>query len=58
VWGVSELSVNANSGNKSKDLIQKIKEVMGSLVRDTMAKACRSFRPRIDVVFTTDWQFY
>jgi hypothetical protein len=52
--GVSELSVNAKSGNKSKDLIQKIKEVMGSLARDTLAKACTSFRSRIEVVFTAD----
>jgi hypothetical protein len=58
LWGVSELSVHANSGNKSKDLIQKIKEVMGSLVRDTMAKTCTSFKSRIEVVFTTDWQLY
>jgi hypothetical protein len=32
VCGVSELRVNAKSRNKSKDLIQKMKEVMGSLV--------------------------
>jgi hypothetical protein len=34
-----------------KDLILKIKEVMGSLARDTLAKACTSFRSRIEVVF-------
>jgi hypothetical protein len=57
LWGVSELSVNAKSGNKSKDLIQKIKEVMGSLARDTLTKACTSFKSRIEVVFTTDGSF-
>ncbi len=52
VWGVSELRVNAKSNNKFKDLIQKMKEVMGSLVRDTLAKACTSFG--IEAVFTAD----
>jgi hypothetical protein len=47
VSGVSELRVKAKSHNKSKDLIQKMKEVMGSLARDTPAKACTSFRSRI-----------
>jgi hypothetical protein len=28
-WGVSELRVKAKSRNKSKDLIQKMKEAMG-----------------------------
>jgi hypothetical protein len=56
VCGVSELRVKANSRNKYKDLIQKMKEVMGSLARDTMAKACTSFRTRI-VVFTADGNF-
>ena len=31
-----------------------MKEVMGSLGRDTLAKACTSFRPRIEFVFTAD----
>jgi hypothetical protein len=44
--GESELWVIAKFRNKTKDLIQKIKEVMGSLNRDTMAKACISFRSR------------
>jgi hypothetical protein len=57
VCGVSELRVKAKSRNKYKDLIQKMKEVMGSLARDTMAKACTSFRSRIVVVFTADGSF-
>ncbi len=40
VLGVSELQVNAEPHNKIEDLIQKMKAVMGSLDRDTEAKAC------------------
>jgi hypothetical protein len=40
-----------------KDLIQKMKEVMGYLANDTLAKACTSFRSRIEVVFTADGSF-
>jgi hypothetical protein len=47
VCGVSELWVKAKSRNKSKDLIQKMKEVM----------ACTSFTSRIEVVFTADGSF-
>jgi hypothetical protein len=57
VWGVSELRVKANFRNKSKDLIQKMKEVMGSLARDTLAKACMSFRSRNEALFTPDGSF-
>jgi hypothetical protein len=53
-WGVFELRVTAKSRNKSKDLIQKIKEVMGFLARDTVAKACMSFRSMIEAFFTAD----
>ncbi len=53
-WGVSELWVFAKSRNKSKDLIQKIKEVMWYLARDILAKTCASFRSRIEAVFTAD----
>ncbi len=45
VYGVSELRVKAKSRNKY--LIQKMKEVMESLARDTLAKACTSFKSRI-----------
>jgi hypothetical protein len=31
-----------------------MKEVMGSLARDTLAKACMSFRSRIEALFTAD----
>jgi hypothetical protein len=49
VCGVSELRVNAKSCNKSSDLIQKMKELMGFLSRDTLVKVCTSFRSRIEV---------
>ena len=55
--GVSQLRANAMSRNKSKDLIQKIKEVMGAFASDTVAMACTSFRSRIEVVFTADGSF-
>jgi hypothetical protein len=55
VCGVSKLWVKAKSRNKSKDLIQKMKEEMGSLARDTLAKACTSFRSRIEVAFTAEY---
>jgi hypothetical protein len=54
VWGVSELRVKAKSRNKSKDLIQKMKEVMGCLTRDPLAKASTSFRARIGALCTAD----
>jgi hypothetical protein len=57
VWGVSELRVKAKSLKKCKDLIQKMKEVMGSVARDTLAKACTSFRSRIEALFTADGIF-
>ena len=53
VWGVSELRVNAKCHNKFKDLIQKMKELAGSLARDILAKACTSFRSRIEAVCLT-----
>ncbi len=45
VGGVSELRVTAKSRNKSKDLIQKMKEVMGSLARDTWQRPPRASGP-------------
>jgi hypothetical protein len=57
VLGISELRVKAKSRNKSKDLIQKMKEVMGFLARDTLAKASTSFRARIGALFTAEGSF-
>jgi hypothetical protein len=44
VWGESEVWLIAKSCNKTEDLIQKMKEVLGSFNRDTMAKVCKSLR--------------
>ena len=50
--GVSELRAKAKPHNKTEDLIQKIKEVVGSLDRDTVAKRSKRYRSGIeDVVF-------
>ncbi len=53
--GVSELRVRAKLHNQIKDLISKIREVMGSLARNTVAKACKRFR--IEAVVTADGSF-
>ena len=47
VWGESEVWVIEKSRNKTKNLIQKMKEVLGSFNRDTVVNACKSLRPRI-----------
>ena len=58
VWGVSKLRDNAKFHNNFKDLIQNMKELVGFLARDILAKACTSFRSRIEVVFSADGIFY
>jgi hypothetical protein len=57
VWGVSELHVNETPHNTSAALMDKITEVMGNLSRDTVAKACRRFRSRIEAVVAADGDF-
>ncbi len=47
MWGESEVWVIEKSRNKTKDLTQKMKEVLGSFNKDTVVKACKSLRPRI-----------
>jgi len=54
VTGVSESSVTASPHNNTAALIKKTKELMGSLDRDIMARACRRRRSRIKVVVATD----
>jgi hypothetical protein len=48
VCGVSELRVKAKPHNKTEDLIQKIKEVVAFLDRDTVAKASKRNRSGIE----------
>jgi hypothetical protein len=43
-FGRFELHVNKASDNTVTSLMVKIKEVMGNLDKDTLAKACRGFR--------------
>jgi hypothetical protein len=50
VWGVNELKVNTAPHNKTEDLVKKIKEVMGSLNKHTVVKACRRYHSRIEAV--------
>jgi hypothetical protein len=57
VWGEFELWVSAKSRNKTEDLIQKIKEVMGSLIKNTVVQACKSLMSRIEAVITNDGSF-
>ena len=47
MWGESEVWVIEKSRSKTKNLIQKMKEVLGSFNRDTVVKACMNLRPRI-----------
>jgi hypothetical protein len=54
VQGEFELWVSAKSRNKTEDLIQKIKKLMGSLITNTVAKACKSLMSRIEAVITAD----
>ncbi len=57
VLGVFELMVKAKPLNKTEDLILKIKEVMGSLDRDTVEKAYKSYTARIEAFITADGYF-
>jgi hypothetical protein len=36
----------------------KIKELLGSLKRDTVAMACKQIRPRIELVVAADGDFF
>jgi hypothetical protein len=57
VCGESEVWIIEKSLNKTKDLIQKMKEVLGSFNRDTVVEACKSLRPRIWAVVNADGSF-
>ncbi len=55
VWNEFKLCVSAKSRSKTEDLIQKIKELMVSLIKNTVAKAYKSLKSRI---ITADGIFY
>ena len=57
VFGESEVWVIEKSLNKTNDLIQKMKEVLGSFNRDTVVKAYKSLRPRIWAGVNADGSF-
>jgi hypothetical protein len=55
--GVSGLRAILKPHNKTENLLPKIKEMTRSFDRNTMAKACMSFRSRIEAIFTADGSF-
>ena len=58
VCGVSEFRVNAKPHNKTAYLTPKIMVVMGSLDRDTVAKAFRRFRSSSEAFVAADELFH
>ncbi len=56
--GVFELLVIKAHHNTIASLVVMIKEVMGNFDTDTVAKACRSFRTRIELVVKTNCDFF
>jgi hypothetical protein len=56
--GVFELLVITAHHNIIASLVVTIKEVMGNLNTDTLAKACRCFRTRIQVVVGANRDFF
>ncbi len=57
VWGVSKIKVKAKPHNRIKDLFQKMKVLVGFLDRDTVAKAYKRFRSRINAFITANNHF-
>jgi hypothetical protein len=55
--GVFELLVIKAHHNNIASLVVTIKEVMGIFDTDTVAKACRSFRTRIELVVEANHDF-
>jgi hypothetical protein len=58
VWSVCERDVNKVPHNTAASLMAKITEVMANLPRDTLAKACRRFRQRIEAVVEAGGDFF
>jgi hypothetical protein len=58
LWSICEREVNKASHNTAASLVAKITEVMVNLPRDTMAKACRRFRQRIEAVVEAGGDFF
>jgi hypothetical protein len=58
VWSVCERDVNRSPHNTAASLKEKITDVMANLPRDTVAKACRRFRRRIEAVVEAGGDFF
>ncbi len=56
--GVFELHVNKAHHNTVATLVVTIKEVMGNLDKDTVAKPCRCIRTRIEGVVEAKGDFF
>jgi hypothetical protein len=56
--GVFELLVIKAHQNNIASLVVTIKEVMGIFDTDTVAKACPSFRTRIELVVEANHDFF
>ncbi len=64
VWGVAQLDVTKSPEKVTKTsekisdcLVHKMKEVLGSLERNTMARACNRLRPRIEEIVAAGGNF-
>jgi hypothetical protein len=55
--GVFELHVNKASHNTIASMLVKIKELMGNLDKDTMAKSCCGFRTKIEAMVKVKGDF-
>ncbi len=58
MFGVFELHVITAHHNIIASLVVTIMEVMGYFDTDTVAKACRCFRTRIEVVVEANRDFF
>jgi hypothetical protein len=56
--GVFDLLVIKANHNNIASLVVTIKEVMGIFDTDTVAKACRFFRTRIELVVEANHDFF
>ncbi len=56
--GVFELHINKAHHNTAASLMATIKELMGNLDKDTVAKACHSFQTRIEAVVEANRVFF
>jgi hypothetical protein len=58
VWSICERDVNKAPHNTATSLMAKITELMASLLRATVAKACKHFRLRIKAVVKAGSDFF